>query len=169
MIIWIIGLSGAGKSTVSQILFKKIRTVNPFTLLLDGDVMRKVWGDSLGHDIASRYKNAKRISNLCKLLDEQGINVIASVLSLFPEWQKWNRENFKNYFQVFLDVDMEILKKRDFKGVYSSKEGEMLDNVVGIDIEFPKPVGSDLIIDNGIITPEKCVELIYEKLPLSLV
>ena len=65
----------------------------------------------MGYTLKEREKNASRVSNFCKFLDSQGIDVVASILSNFPKWQKWNRENFSHYFQVYLDVPINILKK----------------------------------------------------------
>ena len=90
-----------------------------------------------------KEKNASRVSNFCKFLDSQGIDVVASILSNFPKWQKWNRENFSHYFQVYLDVPINILKKRDTKGIYSNNNKK---NIVGVDIKFNPPYKSDLHI-----------------------
>ena len=73
MVVWIIGLSGAGKTTVGKILFEQLRQSDPNWVLLDGDTLRDVWGDAVGHSIEGRALNAHRISNLCKLLDCQGL------------------------------------------------------------------------------------------------
>ena len=94
MVIWLIGLSAAGKTSVGRILAQRLKARHANLVFLDGDVLREVWGDRLGHDVAGRRANAHRISHLCRVLDAEGIHVVAAVLSLFPEWQRWNRENF---------------------------------------------------------------------------
>ncbi len=149
MVIWLIGMSGAGKTTIGQILYKELKKVSNNWIYLDGDVLREVWGDNIDHSINGRRLNAHRISNLCQMLDRQKINIIASVLSIFPEWQKWNRENFSKYFEVYLKVNLEILKQRDTKGIYKDALNGKIRNVVGIDIPFPEPLDSDLIIDSS--------------------
>ena len=101
MVIWLIGLSGSGKTTIGKELLIIFKRKYPNTVFLDGDLLREVWGDDVGHSIEGRRINAYRISHLSKMLDKQGINVIACVLSLFPEWQNWNRKNLKKYFQIF--------------------------------------------------------------------
>lgn len=146
MVIWLIGLSGAGKTTLGARLAARLRARHPNLVFLDGDALREVWQDRLGHDVEGRAKNAARISALCRLLDEQGIHVVAAVLSLFPEWQAWNRENFSQYFEVFLDAPMEMLRQRDSKGLYAAAEAGEIDNVVGVDIDFPRPPNPDLVI-----------------------
>jgi cytidine diphosphoramidate kinase len=149
MIIWLIGLSGAGKSTVGRQLSRELRARGNSLIYLDGDDLREVWGDQLGHEIEGRRMNAHRISNLCRLLDRNDATVVAAVLSVFPEWQKWNRENFSSYFEVFLDVPLDVLEARDPKDIYVRARNGKMENVVGLDIAFPRPQNPDLIIDNS--------------------
>ena len=102
MVIWLIGLSKSGKTTIAKKLIKSLKSKKKVNFFhLDGDVMRKIYSDKLGHTIKDRKINAMRISKLCKLLSDQGVNVVASVLSNFPVWQKWNKKNIKNYKQAF--------------------------------------------------------------------
>ena len=74
----------------------------------------------------------------------RGASVVASALSIFPDWQKWNRDNFSQYFEVFLDVPLETVIERDSKGIYKRALSGEMDNVVGIDIPFPKPPHPDM-------------------------
>ena len=149
MVIWLIGMSGAGKTTIGQELWRKIRKTDKKAVFLDGDILRDVWGETLGHSVEDRYKNAHRISNLCKLLDSQGLNVVACVLSIFPEWQKWNKKNYSSYFEIFVDTSFDVLEKIDDKGIYGKARRGELKNVVGIDIPFPRPEHSNVTINNS--------------------
>jgi adenylylsulfate kinase len=149
MIVWLIGLSGAGKTTIAKRIVKELKKKHDNVVLVDGDVLREVWGDQPPHTVEGRRINAYRISHLCRFLDRQNIHAVAAVLSIFPEWQQWNRENFSTYFEVFLDVPIEVVEERDVKGLYqSAKSGEM-DNVVGMDIPFVPPPNPDLILDSS--------------------
>ena len=148
MVTWFIGLSRSGKSTLSKILYNKLRQKVNNLVLIDGDTVRNIFGNDLGHTIEARLENAKRISKLTKFLADQDIHVIAAVLSIFPEWQKWNRENIKNYSEVYLKVPMNILEQRDTNNLYSNAKKGEIKNVVGIDIPFPEPAQPDLIIKN---------------------
>ena len=105
-------------------------------------------GEKIGYTIKDRNKNAERLSKLSKFLSDQNINVVASVLSNFPLWQKWNRKNIKNYFQVYLKVSLKTLIKRDKKRLYKMAIKGSKKNVVGVDIKFVEPLNSDLIIEN---------------------
>ena len=92
MVVWIIGLSGAGKSTLAEKTVDEVRKKGKKIILLDGDSIRELWGDELGHDILSRKRNADRICQLCQFLDHQGLDVVCAVLSIFPESREWCRK-----------------------------------------------------------------------------
>lgn len=167
MVIWLIGLSAAGKTTVGRLLAERLKTQAANLVLLDGDLLRDVWGDRLGHDVEGRRRNAHRISHLCRMLDQQGIHVVAAVLSLFPDWQQWNREQFSRYFEIFLDVPMAELEARDPKGLYARARAGQEPNVVGVDIPFPRPPAPDLTIapPTVLAEPERIVDHILNHLP----
>ena len=148
MVIWLIGMSGSGKTTLGRELYDHYKKSNQNMVFLDGDILREGWGDSLGHSIEARRKNAHRISHLSHMLDAQGVHVVAAVLSIFPEWQQWNRENFSQYYEIYLDVPMEILERRDTKGLYGKARNGEIKEVVGVDIPFPTPVAPNIILND---------------------
>lgn len=148
MVVWIIGLSGAGKTTLANAIVSYVRRVENNVVLLDGDMVREVFGNDLGHTMSDRLINAKRICQLGKLLDDQGIHVVCAILSLFPESRSWNREHLKSYYEIFIDVPMQDLVLRDSKGIYSRFSNGEIRDVAGMDIEFPRPDRADLIINN---------------------
>ena len=168
MVIWLVGLSGSGKTTLGRSLYDHIKSKKDNVVFLDGDILREVWGESLGHDLEGRRLNAHRISHLCKMLDAQGITVVAAVLSIFPEWQEWNRNNFTEYKQIHLDAPISDLKRRDTKMLYENAELGVIKNVVGVDIEFPQPFNSDLVVDTSAESggPEKTFQEILDHLGL---
>ena len=150
MVIWLIGLSKSGKTTIAKKLIKSLKSKKKVNFFhLDGDVMRKIYSDKLGHTIKDRKINAMRISKLCKLLSDQGVNVVASVLSNFPVWQKWNKKNIKNYKQVFLKTNLKTLLSRDKQKLYKNAINGKIKNVVGVDIKFNRPIKSTIVIDNN--------------------
>jgi adenylylsulfate kinase len=89
-----------------------------------------------------------RISHLCQLLNRQGIHVICSVLSIFHESQRWNRENLEDYFEVYIEVSMEHLESRDPNGLYLAASLGQMKDVVGVDIPFPPPAQPDVVVRN---------------------
>ena len=149
MVIWIVGLSASGKSTLAELVCQHLRSKGRSAVLLDGDVMRDIFDNDVGHDIDGRAINARRLSYLSRNLGLQGVDVVAAVLSIFPEWQLWNRENIPDYRQIWLDVDLDVLVERETKGIYKRALSGELTNVVGVDIPFPEPVCSDLKIPNN--------------------
>jgi len=157
MVIWLIGLSGSGKSTLGAELTRQWRACEPNTVLLDGDDLRKVFAHNQGHEpftIKGRKINAERITALCELLDHQGINVVCCILSIFPEMRAENKHRFSRYFEVFMDAPMEVLKKRDVKGLYAAAQKGETRHVVGVDIPFERPATSDMTIDSSTDNPD---------------
>jgi adenylylsulfate kinase len=154
MVIWMIGLSGAGKTALSQVLYGKLKPQIPNLVRLDGDVIRAVFGNDVDHTLDGRRRNAERLSGLSKFLADQGIHVIAAVLSIFPEWRAWNRANMTDYAEVYLKASMETLTRRDTKALYSRAMRGEIPNVVGVDIPFPDPESPELVIENDTETGE---------------
>jgi adenylylsulfate kinase len=148
MVVWIIGLSGAGKTTLANEVVAQVRRVQRNIILIDGDMVREVFGNDLGHTMEDRRTNARRICQLGKLLDDQGINAVCAILSLFTESRSWNREHLKNYYEVFIDTPIQYLVQRDSKGIYRRFNSGEIRDVAGMDIEFPRPDSADLIINN---------------------
>ena len=149
MVIWLIGLAGAGKTTIGRELTRLLKARRPNVLLLDGDHVREIMGNDLGHTLEDRRANAGRVCRLCEYLDRQGIDVVCAILSLFPESRLWNREHYSRYFEVFIDVPMAVLEQRDQKGLYSAARAGRTANVAGIDLPFAPPERPDLVIHNG--------------------
>lgn len=149
MVIWVIGLSGSGKTTFANELCSTLNNDNAKFVKIDGDVIRDIFQNDLGHNYKDRRRNANRIMRLCHFLDQNGINVICSILSVSEKDRAWNRINISNYFEIFIDVKMDILKKRDSKGLYKSYENGKIRNVVGCDIKFDEPVNCDYKIENN--------------------
>ncbi len=149
MVIWLIGMSNAGKTVIGQEVCKLLKKEGQSVLFLDGDIFREIMGNDLGHSLEDRRTNACRISKLCKYLDTQGVNVVFAILSIFPDLQEWNRKNIEEYYEVYIKVPFNILVERDSKGIYKRALDGQIKNVVGVDIEFPEPAQPDLVIDNA--------------------
>ena len=148
MVVWIIGLSGAGKTTLANEVIEHVRLLQRHIVLIDGDMVRDMFGNDLGHTMEDRLKNAQRICQLGKFLSDQGIHVVCAILSLFPKTRAWNRKNLENYYEVFIDTPMQDLVQRDSKGLYRKFNNGEIHDVAGMDIEFPRPDDADLIINN---------------------
>lgn len=148
MVIWIIGMSNSGKTAISKEVYSLLKSKRSNVVFIDGDIVREIMGNDLGHTIEDRKINAGRICRLCSNLSSQGIDVVCTILSIFPKSQLWNREHLSRYFEVYLRVPFETLVERDTKNLYKrALKGEIKD-VVGVDIKFPEPANPDLVIDN---------------------
>ena len=148
MVVWLIGLAGSGKTTIGRALHQQWKQHTPSVVLLDGDDFRRIMGHDLGHTLADRENNGWRICRMCHFLDQQSIDVIACVLSNFPEQQQWNRSHYSDYLEVFIDTPLEILKTRDQKQLYSGVEAGRVQGVVGMDIPFIRPPSPDMVVTN---------------------
>lgn len=163
MVYWITGLSGAGKTTIGRLFYKKIKEKYPNTVFLDGDTLRKVFGDDLGYTKEERRKCAMRYSRLCAMLQEQDINVVCCTISMFDSVRDWNRENIRNYKEIYVKVSMDTLRQRDQKGLYSGITEEKQKEVVGIHMEIEEPKCPDMVLDNnGYRKPEELAEEILQ-------
>jgi adenylyl-sulfate kinase len=149
MVIWIIGLAGAGKTSVGRALHALMQQDGRTVAFLDGDHVREMMDNDLGHTLEDRRKNGRRMTRICHYLDSQGIDVVCATLSQFDEHQSWNRANNSRYFEVYLDVPMGVLEKRDQKGLYSGALAGKIKDVVGVDMPFPPPKNPDLVIGHS--------------------
>lgn len=151
MVIWIIGLSGSGKTTIGSEVYQQWKQTHPDTVFIDGDEIRRIFKHDQSADcytIDARRTNAERITEICRWLDGQRINQVCCLLSLFPEHQARNRELFSKYFEIYIDTPMEKLAQRDVKNLYSPAQRGEISNVVGMDIPFTPPPNPDMTIDN---------------------
>lgn len=149
MVIWVIGLSGSGKTTFAEQVVAQARARGRAVVLLDGDEVRVLFANDLGHTLENRRTNSDRISRMCSFLDSQGIDVVVAILSLFPSSRDWCRENLSSYYEVFIDAPIDQLKSRDSKGIYSRYQRGEISDVAGLDLNFPRPVAPDYLISNA--------------------
>ena len=136
---WITGLSAAGKTTLSQMLVEHLRSKGKTVILLDGDELREIFSNK-SFSREDRLEITLKYSRLCTILVNQKFNVVIGVIGLFNEVHQWNRQNIPGYIEVFVDVPMEELKKRDPKNLYKKAMKGQIKNVYGVDLdaEFPK-------------------------------
>tara|TARA_B100001123_G_C15091171_1_gene939708 strand:- start:64 stop:585 length:522 start_codon:yes stop_codon:yes gene_type:complete len=163
MVIWITGLSGSGKSTVNKILQKMLIKKNKKTILLDGDIIRELYGNDLNFTESNRKIQINRIQKLAKFFEKNNRIVLVSALYSNNSLLKKNRQIFKNYFEVYLKATLSVLKKRDIKNLYVPALKGKIKNVVGIDIKWNEPKKPNLMFDqNNKITPNKIANIIFK-------
>jgi len=148
IVFWITGLAGSGKTTVGFDYYNFLKENYSNTVFIDGDILREVLDQKGETSIDDRKKLSMNYSKLCRMLSNQGINVVCCTISMFDSVRDWNRQNINDYHEIYLKVPIEILQKRDKKGLYSgAMRGEII-NVVGVDIAFEEPKKPNLIINN---------------------
>lgn len=149
MIIWLTGLSGSGKTTVSKILQKLLLKYGKKVITVDGDIIRDLYGNDLKFHLDDRKKQIRRIQKLTKFLSKENNIIIVAALYSDKKILNQNRKIFKKYLEVYLKVPLKILIKRDIKDLYKKALEKKIKNVVGIDINWSEPTNSDLIIDQS--------------------
>lgn len=152
MVIWLIGLSAAGKTAIGREVYARMKATNPATVFVDGDEVREVFRHNQGtapYTLVGRRQNAERMTALCAMLDRQGLDVVCCCLSVFEKTREQNRATFSRYFEVFVDVPLAVLVRRETKGLYAGAFAGTILNVVGMDLPFERPVRPDLVIDNS--------------------
>ena len=164
-VIWITGLSGAGKSTLAHEVVSNLRLANKAVVMLDGDELREVFGavaaNTRNHGREGRLALAMQYARLCRIIAEQGLIVVIATISLFREVHEWNRANLPGYFEVYLKVPLEELRRRDPKGIYRRYDTGELTDVAGLDMPIDEPEAADWIVK---FDSEHTVTLLAEKL-----
>ena len=168
-VIWLTGLSGAGKTTLAERVCTYLRQKSDAVVLLDGDVMRAMFAqdqmDGRHHDRDARLALALKYSQLCKMLSEQGITVVIATISLFHDVHRWNRHHLKNYLEIYLKVPIAELQRRDPKGLYQKFARGETRQMAGLDLAIEEPEAPDLLLEyqDG-VTVEDCFRQIIETL-----
>ena len=156
-VIWITGLSAAGKSTVAAIVVERLKAAGERPILLDGDALRTALGTQ-AFDRESRRRLGFAYARLCRLLAEQGHTVVCATIALHHDLHAWNREHLPGYTEVFLDVPLGELVRRDSKSVYADGR-----EVVGVGLAAELPTDPHLVLRTyGATTPEVAAAEILE-------
>lgn len=154
---WLTGLSGAGKTTIGRLWYEKLKEQGEAAVFLDGDELRQVFGDDLGYTEQDRRKSAMRNARLCAMPARQGLTVVWCTISMFDDVRTWNRENIPGYFDVYVKVSTDTLRRRDQKGLYSQGKRE----IAGVHFQVEEPKCPDMILEHdGQKTPEEQITLL---------
>jgi cytidine diphosphoramidate kinase len=159
MVIWITGLSGAGKTTVSAALFDLLKPRLPELVLLDGDAIRAMFGASPDYSEAGRTIQIKRIQALAHYLAGQNLVVIVAALYAHPDLLAWNRAHLPDYFEVYIDAPLDLVRARDSKGLYEKAARGEIGDVIGVDIPWHAPKQPDLVVDARHAEPPAAIAL----------
>ena len=166
MVLWLTGLSGAGKSTIADEIIRIVKPNLPSLVLIDGDVVRNLFGADLGFEEAARKIQIARLQQLAQFLSKQNIPVIVSALYSDPDLMQWNLDHLSGYFEVYVDTPLETVMSRDTKGLYAKAKSGNLLNVVGVDIPWHIPENPHLVIKTVKLTPEAIAYKIIDLVPV---
>jgi len=145
MVIWLLGISGAGKTTLGNELHKYLQNKNINSFVIDGDLVRDFYDNDLGYDKKDRVANIKRILLSAYILEENNIIPIVCNISPFEELREFARNKLKDYREVYLQKDINTAQLDDIKKIYINNTSKT--PLIGIDIIFEEPKNSDLIIN----------------------
>ena len=162
--IWFTGLSGSGKSTVANMLEKRLHAEGRHTYLLDGDNVRHGLNRDLGFSEADRVENLRRVAEVAKLMVDAGLIVLVSFISPFQSERKMARELFDSgeFLEIHVNTPLAECERRDVKGLYAKARRGELKNFTGIDSPYEPPESPELVIDTSIQTPEQCAMSVLE-------
>ena len=165
-VLWLTGLSGSGKSTIANIVEKKLARMNRHTFLLDGDNVRHGLNKDLGFTEADRVENIRRVGEVAKLMTDAGLIVITAFISPFRSERDMVRGMMQpgEFVEVFVDTPLEVAEGRDVKGLYAKARAGQLKNFTGIDSPYEHPESPELRIDTTEMTPEEAADLIIARL-----
>jgi len=165
-VLWFTGLSGSGKSTIANLVEKKLHRMNRHTFLLDGDNVRHGLNKDLGFTEADRIENIRRVGEVAKLMADAGLIVITAFISPFRAEREMVRQMLPEgeFVEVHIDTPLGVAEARDVKGLYKKARAGELKNFTGIDSPYEEPERPEIRIDTTAMTPEQAADLIVDKL-----
>jgi bifunctional enzyme CysN/CysC len=165
-VLWFTGLSGAGKSTVANLVEKRLHALGRHTYTLDGDNVRHGLNKDLGFTDADRVENIRRVAEVSKLMVDAGLIVLVSFISPFRSERRLARELMQpgEFYEVFVDTPIEEAEKRDPKGLYKKARRGELKNFTGIDSPYERPENPEIHLHTALYSPEAAAEQILNRL-----
>lgn len=162
--IWFTGLSGSGKTTVSRLVEKKLKERGLKVEVLDGDVVRTNLSKGLGFSKEDRDTNIKRIGFVCHLLSRNGVVAIGAAISPYREIRDYNRNLIGDFVEVYAKCPLEVLKKRDIKGLYSKALTGEIKQFTGISDPYEEPLNPEVVLETDRETPEESAAKVIDYL-----
>jgi bifunctional enzyme CysN/CysC len=165
-VVWFTGLSGSGKSTIANLVEKRLHAAGVHTTMLDGDNVRHGLNKDLGFTEADRVENIRRVAEVAKLMVDAGLVVLVSFISPFRSERRMARDlaGEGRFVEVFVDTPLEVAEDRDVKGLYKKARRGELPNFTGIDSPYEVPEAPEVHLDTTTTTPEANAEQIVEQL-----
>jgi bifunctional enzyme CysN/CysC len=165
-VIWLTGLSGAGKSTIAEAFERQLYAEGIHSYVLDGDNLRTGLNRDLGFAEGDRVENIRRSAEVAKLMADAGLVVIVALISPFRSEREMAKGLLaeQGFSEVFIDASLEVAEERDPKGLYKKARRGELPNFTGIDSPYEAPESADLRLDTSTLSVDECVEKLRELL-----
>ncbi|GAB1481160.1 sulfate adenylyltransferase subunit CysN [Paracoccaceae bacterium] len=159
-VVWFTGLSGSGKSTIANLVEKKLHAMGKHTFLLDGDNVRHGLNRDLGFTDADRVENIRRVGEVARLMTDAGLIVLTAFISPFRSERRMVRDLMApgEFLEVFVNTPLEVAEARDVKGLYKKARAGALKNFTGIDSPYEAPEAPELTVDTVGLTPEEAAD-----------
>ena len=166
VILWFTGLSGSGKSTIANIVERKLTLAGRHTYLLDGDNVRHGLNRDLGFTDADRVENIRRVAEAAKLFVDAGLIVLVSFISPFRSERRAAREIVgpEEFLEIHVDTPLEVCMERDPKGLYKRAQRGEIRNFTGIDSPYEVPESADIRVNTVDLTPEEAADTIIARM-----
>jgi adenylylsulfate kinase len=163
-VLWLLGYSGSGKSTIANALERRLHDEGKYVIMLDGDNLRSGLNSNLGFSDEDREENIRRTSEFAKLIARSGVIVLVSLITPQEKFRLQVREIIPadQYSEIYVKTSFEECMKRDVKGLYAKQAAGEIKNFTGKSSNFEEPQNSDLIIETENVTVERCLDQLYE-------
>jgi bifunctional enzyme CysN/CysC len=165
-VLWFTGLSGAGKSTIANLVEKRLHAVGRHTMILDGDNVRHGLNRDLGFTEADRVENIRRVAEVAKLFVEAGLIVLVSFISPYRAERMLAREAVEDgeFLEIFVDTPVDECRRRDPKGLYRRADAGQLRNFTGVDAPYEPPEDPEIRLRTLELSPEALAEQVVREL-----
>jgi bifunctional enzyme CysN/CysC len=159
-VLWFTGLSGSGKSTVANLVEKKLHALGHHTYLLDGDNVRHGLNRDLGFTEEDRVENIRRVAEVAKLMVDAGLIVLTAFISPYRAERRMARQLLQDgeFIEVFMDTPLEVAEARDPKGLYKKARRGELKNFTGIDSPYEAPENPEFMVNTADMTAEQAAD-----------
>lgn len=162
--LWFTGLSGAGKSTISERIYQRLRDSGARVELLDGDIVRTHLSKGLGFSKEDRDTNIRRIGWVCQILSRNGVIAITAAISPYRDIREEVRRSIENFVEVYVHCPIEVLAERDVKGLYKKALAGEIPNFTGVSDPYEAPADPELTVDSSRESVDESVEKVWSRL-----
>jgi adenylylsulfate kinase len=163
-VVWLTGLSGAGKTTIAHALAERLKSAGYKVEILDGDVVRQHFSKGLGFSKEDRIENIKRVAYVAHLLARNGVVVIVALISPYREGRNYARQLIGDFVEVYVKCPLNVLIERDVKGLYAKALRGEIQNFTGISDPYEPPENPEVVVETDKETVDESVDKIWQAL-----